>query len=295
MEGRLGLETARVPHVERHGLLWLEHGKLYVEAGTLCFATAGTEKMEKGRYDIPYQTISNIILGPGTSITHDVLRLLARHGTGLVATGVNGVRFYASMPFGPDRSELARIQTELWADEASRVAVARKMYFLRLGELLPHQSINALRGAEGKRMKQVYKRLAKQYSIEWKGRSYDRENPDSDDTINTAINHASAAVRAAAMVAVASTGTIPQLGFIHETSGVAFALDIADLFRDSITLPVAFQSAKEKKRVAWKGIEQLTRARAGTVLHRKRVIPAMIDSIKEVLNGDDVSSNQKCS
>ena len=44
------------------------------------------------------------------------------------------------------------------------------------------------------------------------------------------------------MIAVTATGAIPQLGFIHEHSGEAFALDIADLFRDTILLPAAFQS-----------------------------------------------------
>jgi CRISPR-associated protein Cas1 len=44
---------------------------------------------------------------------------------------------------------------------------------------------------------------------------------------------------------VTATATIPQLGFIHEDSGQAFALDIADLFRDDITLTIAFSAAKE--------------------------------------------------
>ncbi len=39
--GRLGLETARIPHVDRHGLVWLERGRLYVEDGTLRFEAAG--------------------------------------------------------------------------------------------------------------------------------------------------------------------------------------------------------------------------------------------------------------
>ena len=45
-----------------------------------------------------------------------------------------------------------------------------------------------------------------------------------------------------------SVGAIPQLGFIHEHSGDAFALDIADLFRDTILLPAAFKSAKVRYR-----------------------------------------------
>ncbi len=42
-KGRLGLARSRIPHVDRHGLLWLSRGKLYVEDGTLRFK-AGRER-----------------------------------------------------------------------------------------------------------------------------------------------------------------------------------------------------------------------------------------------------------
>ena len=285
LKGRLGLETARVPHAERHGLLWLEKGKLYVQDGNLTFATIGTDTLKKGVYQIPFQTVSNILLAPGCTISHDALRLLAKHGTGLLVIGANGVRFYAaSMPFGPDRSRLARNQVILWADEDHRIDVARRMYFLRLGEILPHTTMDALRGAEGKRMKGVYQLLAKQYGVSWKGRRYDRTNPDADDTINTAINHASSAVRAAAMIAVSATSTIPQLGFIHESAGMAFALDIADLYRASVTLPTAFAAVRQTQKSGWEDIERLTRRMIGEKLRREKVISAMIDNIKELLD-----------
>ena len=46
--------------------------------------------------------------------------------------------------------------------------------------------------------------------------------------------------RGAAAIAVASTATIPQLGFVHEDSGQSFVLDIADLVRHDVMLPIAF-------------------------------------------------------
>ena len=38
-----------------------------------------------------------------------------------------------------------------------------------------------------------------------------------------------------------AVGTIPQLGFIHEHSGEAFALNVGDLFRDTILLSCHLQ------------------------------------------------------
>jgi CRISPR-associated protein Cas1 len=269
--------------------MWLERGKLYVEAGNLTFATAGGGGLPAGCYQLPFQSITNLLLGPGTTISHDALRILAKNGTGVIAVGEGGVRLYASMPFGADSSDLARKQVRLWANEDRRIAVARMMYAIRLGEVLPQRDINALRGIEGHRMKEIYSEYAKKYGIEWKGRRYDRKNPGADDTINTAINHASIAVRSAAMVAVAITTTIPQLGFIHEASGQAFSLDIADMFRASVLLPAAFEAARMFEEGKDDNIERLTRQHIGRKIRRDNVIPEMIDKIKKVLDVDDHS------
>ncbi|MBT9258215.1 MAG: hypothetical protein KM310_00450, partial [Clostridiales bacterium] len=61
LSGRLGLAGARIPHADRHGLLWLSRGKLYVENGTLLFLTAGSEEIDPGLYQIPYQMVSMIL------------------------------------------------------------------------------------------------------------------------------------------------------------------------------------------------------------------------------------------
>jgi len=158
------------------------------------------------------------------------------------------------------------------------------MYAMRLGEVFPRAEIAVLRGMEGSRMKETYKRLAAQFGVEWKGRLYDRDNPDATDLPNQAINHVVTAVEATAMVAIAVTGAIPQLGFIHEAPGHAFTLDITDLYRDTVTLPVAFGAAKEAKMVERDGIERVARRAAAKVLRRKQVVLSMIDHIKELLD-----------
>jgi CRISPR-associated protein Cas1 len=193
------------------------------------------------------------------------------------------------MPFGPDSADRARTHAELWADEETRVDVAREMYRIRLGGELPQhkRDLDSLRGIEGRRVKKVYQNLADQHRVEWNGRRYDRNDPDANDTINHAINHAVTAVYAASRIAVAVTGTVPELGFIHESSGRAFALDIADVFRSSTALPIAFRAAKKVERQPGRNIEPTTRKMAGATLRDEDVIPEMIDQIKEVLDVDD--------
>lgn len=290
LKGRLGLETARIPHADRHGLLWLGRGHLAVDAGSLRFVTAGDDDWPKGDHAIPFQMISCFLMQPGTTVSHDALRLLARHGSGLLAVGEGGVRLYASMPFGPNESIRARKQAQAWADERLRSKVVRRMYAWRLGEVLPDSEISVLRGIEGARMKQMYARVAQQFGISWSGRRYDRQNPEENDLVNQAINHAASAVEGAAMVAVAVSGAIPQLGFIHEDAGQAFCLDVADLFRDTITLPVAFGAVKGADRAT---LERTVRKLAAVTFRKQQVIARMIDRIKELFDADDGGGDAK--
>ncbi len=287
MKGRLGLETARVPQVDRHGLLWLSRGLLYVESGSLRFRTAGSDGLPSGDYSISFQMLTAVLLGPGSTVSHDAMRLLARHGTGMVATGTDGARMYASMPFGPDASARARRQVRLWSDPDQRTLVARRMYAWRFGDVLPSEDLNVLRGIEGSRVRALYRRLAEQHGIKWRGRRYDRKNPLEADHANQAINHAATALRAGAMVAVAVSGAIPQLGFIHEDSGVSFALDVADLYRDSVAIPVAFAAAKAHGSGREPNLERSVRVRLGRELRKGKIIAAMIDKIKGLLDAND--------
>lgn len=286
LKGRLGLDSAKVPHRDRAGLLYLARGALTARDGTLAFvqreSTRG-EALTPGDYAIPLQGVSMILLGPGSTVSHDALRLLAHARTGLAAVGQDGVRLYTAPPLIPDRSGLARRQASLWADGQSRLATARRMYAMRLGEVLPHRSLDVLRGIEGARMKESYRLHAQRIGVAWRGRRYDRAHPLAADLPNQALNHASSAVEGAAAIAVAATATIPQLGFIHEDPGQSFVLDVADLYRDRITIPTAFRAAKQVGDHPGKNIERVTRRMAGEALANEHVISSMIEQIKSLL------------
>ena len=287
LKGRLGIDSAKVPHKDRAGLLYLARGALTSRDGTLAFMqgeATSADALTPGDHAIPLQGVSMILLGPGSTVSHDALRLLAHARTALAAVGEDGVRFYTAPPLIPDRSGLARRQARLWADDGQRVAIARRMYAWRFGEVLPHRSLDVLRGIEGARMKESYRLLALQIGVNWRGRNYDRARPQAADEPNKALNHASSAVEGAAAIAVAATGTIPQLGFIHEDPGQSFVLDIADLYRDSVTIPCAFRAAKRIVEQPGENIERVTRRLTGRALAREQVIPAMIYRIKSLFS-----------
>lgn len=286
LKGRLGLDTARIPHADRNGLLWLSRGSVAVQDGTLVFERKlkqwDSADFAPGHYTIPFQNISMILLGPGTTVSHDALRLMASNGTALAAVGEDGVRLYTAPPLIANRSTLARKQAELWANPKKRLDIARKMYAWRLGQVLPHRDIAVLRGIEGARMKESYRLIASQVGIKWKGRRYDRSKPLATDLPNQALNHAATAVEAAAAIAVSATATIPQLGFVHEDPGQSFVLDISDLYRTSLTIPTAFRCAKNATADSTANLERMTRQTIGKELAKQKTIPDMIEKIKSL-------------
>lgn len=281
--GRLGLDKARVPHSDRHGLVFLDRGRLEVEDGCLRFVSAGGGMLDAGDYQVPHQSVSIILLGPGSSVTHDALQILAAHGCALAAIGTGGVRFYTAPPLLPDTSALARRQVMLWSEPKLRVDVARQMYALRFGEEVKARTIEMLRGMEGARLRRLYELTAQKYGVPWHGRRYDRTNPNATDLPNQAINHAASAVEAAAAIAVAATATIPQLGFVHEDSGQSFVLDVADLVRHDVTLPIAFAAAKHCMKRPDESLERTVRNRAAEIFNQQQVVSKLIDHIKALV------------
>lgn len=284
LSGRLGLDKARIRHADRHGLIWLDKGRLEVEAGCLRFVTVGGGTIEAGDYQIPHESVSMILLGPGSSVTHDAFRLMAIHGTALAIVGDGGVRLYTAPPLMAAESALARRQAVLWADQRSRMDVARKWFALRMGEIVATREIASLRGLEGIRVRASYAVKAAEHGIAWAGRNRGHDKSHPADIPNQAINHMSSALKAAAAIAAMATATIPQLGFVHEDSANAWVLDIADLYREEVGLTVAFGAAKAY--ADGRGdvsIDKLVRLRANEAFQREGVIPGMIERIKSLL------------
>ena len=120
-------------------------------------------------------------------------------------------------------------------------------------------------------------------------RHYERANPLAADIPNQALNHAATAVQAAPAIAVQSLAALPQLGFINEDSGQSFVLDIADLFREAVTLQIAFTAAKQLAIGAHDTVDRLVRREAAQVFRKQQVIPSMIDKIKQVLRMEEVN------
>jgi CRISPR-associated protein Cas1 len=203
-----------------------------------------TAEDAEGITHIPAATIGTLLLGPGTRVTHQAMNLLGDSGAGVVWIGERGVRFYAGGRALTRSSAMVEAQASRWANRSSRLAVAREMYRMRFpGEDPSGLTRHELLGREGRRVKEAYQREAERVGMRWTGRKYVPGDFDSGDPLNQAVTAAAQCMYGIAQTTVTALGCAPGLGFIHSGHELAFVLDIADLYKTEVALPVAFEEA----------------------------------------------------
>lgn len=216
---------------------------VYVEHATISRAdSAVTFVKEEGVVHCPAASLSALLLGPGTRITHQAMALLGECGTTVVWVGEQGVRYYASGKSVARSSRLLIAQAKLVSNTRSRLAVARMMYQWRFpGEDTSELTMQQLRGREGARVRSVYRQWSERTGVPWERREYDPNNFGDGSPINQALSAAYAALYGIVHAAIVSLGCAPGLGFVHTGNSWSFVYDVADLYKAEITIPAAFE------------------------------------------------------
>jgi CRISPR-associated protein Cas1 len=215
--------------------LYVQHSRVEQKHKGIAFYT------EDGEVAVPAASLSALLLGPGSSITHAAIRQLAENGCGVSWVGEEGVRFYA-FGLGETRSSAALMrQAEAWADPRRRLQVVRSMYEMRFAEPLDSGlSIQQVRGLEGVRVREAYARASRATGVPWHGRNYKRESWADADPVNRALSAGSACLYGVVHAAIVSLGYSAGLGFIHTGKQLSFVYDIADIYKAESVIPTAF-------------------------------------------------------
>lgn len=199
-----------------------------------------------GRTLVPAAAIGLIMLGPGTSISHEAVKVLMENGCSILWTGEDGMRCYAQGLGETHRGYHLIRQAELVCNPAKREEVVRRMYQYRFSVTLEQGlTLAQIRGMEGGRIKRAYAEASKLYGVQWSGRQYDRTHWDSSDSTNRTLSAANALLNGICHAAILAGGYSPGLGFIHTGRMLSFVYDIADLYKTEITIPATFETVSE--------------------------------------------------
>lgn len=256
------------------GYLYLEHGKIDQAAKAISFHD------KEGRVMVPVSSLAALMLGPGTSITHEAIKTLSDNGCLVNWVGEKGVRFYAQGS-GETRKGYQLIrQAELVSDTKKRLQVVRRMYQYRFDDDLSDDlTLEQIRGHEGARVRRAYAEASREYGVPWSGRFYVREQWSASDTINRALSAANACLNSLCHSAIVSAGYSPGLGFVHQGKQLSFVYDIADLYKSDLTVPLAFRLTAESK----EKIETRIRRQCRDLFHQQKLLARVIDDIDGLL------------
>jgi CRISP-associated protein Cas1 len=195
----------------------------------------------KGTVHIPAASLGVLLLGPGTTVTHQAMMLLADNGATVVWVGEQGVRYYAHGRSLARSSRLLVAQAAAVSHRDRRLGIARAMYDMRFpDEDTGKLTMQQLRGREGARVRRIYREHARRTKVTWTHRDYDPENFTGSDLINQALSAAHVCLYGVVHAVIVALGAAPGLGFIHTGHERSFVYDIADLYKAEVSIPTAF-------------------------------------------------------
>ena len=241
---RLFIKITResLPQVkDKYPFLYLERGRLEIDDSSVKWIDS-----EKNVVRLPIATIQTLLLGPGTSITHEAVKVLAAANCGVCWVGEDSLLFYAVGQSPTADTRNLRHQIQIASDEAKALEVARRMFALRFPSAqLAGKALKEMMGMEGYRVRELYEAKAKQYGVGWKGRSFTPGKFEMGDITNQILTSTNAALYGILTSAIYTMGYSPHVGFIHSGSPLPFVYDMADLYKEYLSIDVAFFLTRE--------------------------------------------------
>lgn len=260
---------------KRAHLYVLERSRVYVRDGRVEYTS--DEGREPRSFNIPIANTSFVLLGPGSSLTNEAARMLKADGVciGFCGSGCTPLlsgdehpSFVMPADEYRDPSYLHR-WIRIWSNENARLAAAKQLMFLRAEQLdrcwsnlkidgpwpnPPGSAIRAfergvqsatttqqLLGHEGNLTKELYKAAASSAGVpDFERRP--REGPPSDP--NRLLDQGNYLAYGLAGVTLWTLGIPASLAVVHgKTRKGALVFDLADVIKDAIILPLAFNVA----------------------------------------------------
>jgi CRISP-associated protein Cas1 len=253
--------------------LYVEHSKIEQDAKAIAVHD------QAGKVSVPCSSLTTLMLGPGTSVTHEAIKTLSDNGCLVVWCGEEGVRFYAQ-GMGETRASRNLLKQAWFSSHPRlRLQVVRRMYERRFPDPLDaNLTLQQIRGKEGIRVREAYAKASRAFGVEWKGRSYQRDSWQQADPINRALSAAHSCLYGVCHAAIVSAGYSTALGFIHTGKMLSFVYDIADLYKADVTVPLAFRLTAESE----EKLETRVRHACRDAFRSSRLLARVVTDLEEV-------------
>jgi CRISP-associated protein Cas1 len=241
---RLFIKITResLPQVkDKYPFIYLERGRLEIDDSSVKWIDS-----EGNVVRLPIATIQTLLLGPGTSITHEAVKVMSAANCGVCWVGEDSLLFYAVGQSPTSDSRNLRTQMKIASDEKKALEVARRMYSRRFPAAeLDGKCLKEMMGMEGYRVRDLYEAKSMEYQVGWKGRSFVPGKFEMGDITNQILTSSNAALYGILTSSIYAMGYSPHIGFIHSGSPLPFVYDMADLYKEYLSIDLAFFLSRE--------------------------------------------------
>lgn len=241
---RLFVKVTResLPQVkDKYPFLYLERGRLEIDDSSIKWIDSDANVVP-----LPIATINTLLLGPGTSITHEAVKVATASNCSVCWVGEDSLLFYAAGFLATADTRNLRHQAEQSANKDNALEVARRLFQFRFPDAeVKNRSLQEMMGMEGHRVRSLYETKAREYEVGWKGRQYTPGKFELGDITNKIMTSTNAALYGLICSSVHAMGYSPHLGFIHSGSPLPFVYDLADLYKEELSVDLAFFLTRE--------------------------------------------------
>lgn len=278
----------------RQGILYVEHSRIVAADGQLSFVRSS--EAQEMFWSIPHANLCVLLLGPGTSLTHQAAHKLAEEGVmvGFVSGGGTPLFFASQSEYRP--TEYCQAWLTKWQNPEWRLKVAKffaeqrcervlECYSKELRDIGPAQQATAaftasidkvttipeLLGHEATFAKHLYRFHAQRTRTG----AFTRQ-PQGEDTANAFIdagNYMAYGLAASALWVLGIPHAFPVTHGMTRRGALVF--DVADVIKDAMLLHVAFDCAADKSK------EQAHRARCLASLDKHRALTVLFQLVKD--------------
>ncbi|MDM8545405.1 type I-E CRISPR-associated endonuclease Cas1e [Candidatus Venteria ishoeyi] len=221
---------------DKYPFIYLERGRLEIDDSSIKWIDCDNNVVR-----LPIATINCLLLGPGTTVTHEAIKIMAAANCSVCWVGEDSLLFYAAGQTPTANTRQLKKQIGLAGDKKKSLEVARRMFTKRFPDAnLKGKTLQEMMGMEGARVRDLYEEKAKTYNVGWKGRKYTPGKFEMGDLTNQILTASNAALYGIISSAVHSLGYSPHIGFIHSGSPLPFIYDLADLYKEALCIDLAF-------------------------------------------------------
>jgi len=262
---------------KRANMFYLEHVRVFQKDNRVLYLTE-TKKPIEQMVNIPDKNTSFILLGKGTSITDSAMRMLAESNVivGFCGSGGSPIHAMSDISFMVPQDEYRPTEymqawAKKWFDEDARLALAKTFLLKRLnlntlnypkisGIPIPEamtidftkvineaNNTTSLLTAEGRYAKNLYKFLSQKHNIEFTRDAGQGKGLTTQSIINSFLDHGNYIAYGCAATALHTLGISYAFPVLHgKTRRGALVFDVADIIKDWIVMPTAFEYGAKK-------------------------------------------------